>query len=163
MREAAPEPDQVRESDDEPDLLLGLAYRLGQRLAGPQVAADRDVERARPGVLRRGAALEERERSAVGVDATDPDVERSVPVAVAMDVGARLGGAGRLAVLVENVERLVLRIGRRGRGPSESFEHVLERAVGDQLLGELVAARPHLALDDAVLGEPVLADPVEPR
>ena len=32
-----------------------------------------------------------------------------------------------------------------------------------QLLGELVAAGPHLALHDAVLGEPVLADPVEPR
>ena len=47
-------------------------------------------------------------------------------------------------------------------GRSESFENVLEGAVGDELLGELVAAGPHLALNDAVLGEPVLANPVEP-
>ena len=46
---------------------------------------------------------------------------------------------------------------------SETFEHVLERALGDQLVGELVAAGPDLAAHDAVLGEAVLADPVEAR
>ena len=61
---------------------------------------------------------ERRWKSANGrrlVDPADPDVERSVPVAVAMDLAAGLASAGGPAVLVEDVERLVLRIGdRRG-------------------------------------------------
>ena len=92
-----------------------------------------------------------------------------MPVAVAMDLAARLRARRWAGRVVEDVEELVLRIGDRRRrqlrafgSGSEALEHVLERAVGDQLLRELVAAGPHLALDDAVLAEPVLADPVEP-
>ena len=40
---------------------------------------------------------------------------------------------------------------------------MLERALGDELVGELVPARAHLATDEAVVAEAVLADPVEPR
>ena len=127
------------------------------------MAADRDIECAGPAVFRRRAALEERERPTVGVDAADPDVKRSVPVTVAVNVAPALGLTGGRAVRVEDGEQLVLRIGRSRRCRSESFEDVLEGAVGDELLGELVPARSHLALNDAVLGEPVLADPVEPR
>ena len=45
---------------------------------------------------------------------------------------------------------------------SEPLEHVLEGAVGEQLLRELATAGPHLAPHDAISGEPVLADPIEP-
>src|SRR3954451_138730 len=44
---------------------------------------------------------------------------------------------------------------------SEPLEHVVERALGDELFGELVAPRPNLALHDSVGAEAVLADPVE--
>ena len=45
---------------------------------------------------------------------------------------------------------------------SEPLENPVEGAVGDELLGELVAPGSHLAADDAVVAEPVLADPIEP-
>src|SRR4051812_33489077 len=44
---------------------------------------------------------------------------------------------------------------------SEPLEHVVERALGYELFGELVAPRPNLALHDSVVAEAVLADPVE--
>ena len=85
-------PSRVRSSraDGEPDLLLRLADCLGEGLAGTEVPAHGDVERARPGVLRPRTSLEEGERPAVSVDASDPDVECAVPVAVAVDVAAAL-------------------------------------------------------------------------
>ena len=111
MREAASEPDEALGRHLQPDLLLGLPGRVGERLAGTEVAADRDVERTRPRVLRLRAALEEDERPALLVEPADPDVESRVPVAVAMDVAATLPAAGRHPVGVEDVELLVLRIG----------------------------------------------------
>src|SRR4029079_13217326 len=92
-----PEGCQLGEREDEADLLLGLPHRLGKALACAQVPSDGNIERAGPGVLRCGSALEQRERSTVGVDAANPDVERSVPVTVAVDVAASLGGACRHA------------------------------------------------------------------
>ena len=48
-------------------------------------------------------------------------------------------------------------------GGSEPLQDAVERALSDELLGELVPARTHLAADDAVVAEAVLAHPVEPR
>ncbi len=45
----------------------------------------------------------------------------------------------------------------------EPLEHAVERTLGDELLGELVAPRSDLAADHAVVAEAVLADPVEAR
>jgi hypothetical protein len=39
---------------------------------------------------------------------------------------------------------------------------VVERTLGDELVGQLVAAGAHLAPNEAVVTEAVLADPVEP-
>ena len=111
-RKASTEPGQVGQGDVEADLLVRFADRLLERLAGTEMPADGDVERAGPGVLGAGAALEERERPSALVDAADPDVERAVPVAVAVDVTSGLDRTRASTVLVKDVEQLVLRIGR---------------------------------------------------
>ena len=110
-RKAAAEPGQVGQGDVETDLLVRFADRVRERLAGTEMPADGDVERAGPGVLGSGAALEEGERPTVLVDAADPDVQRAVPVAVAVDVASGLDRTRGAAALVQDVEQLVLRIG----------------------------------------------------
>ena len=107
-----PEPRQILQSDREPDLLLGFASRVGERFAGSEMPANGNVERARPRVLRLRAPLEEGEQPPRLVDAADPDVQRTVPVAVAVDILAELPNAGGTTVLVEDVEGIVLGIGR---------------------------------------------------
>ena len=111
-REAAAEPCDVPELDQNADLLLGLAHCLGERLAGAKVPTHGDVEGAGPGVLRVRSSLEEREGQSACIDAPDPDVECPVPVPVAMDIATALSDPRALAVLFENVEQLVLWVGR---------------------------------------------------
>src|SRR5262249_27214801 len=157
--------DEISDADCEADLLLGLAHRLGESLARAEVAAHGDVECSGPHVLRARPALEEDERLTIGARAADPDMERGVPVAVAVHVATPLRQAGRTAVRVEHVEQLVLRVGRSNgsRPRSETLENVLECALGEELLGELVTAGADLTPDHAVVAEPVLPHPVEPR
>jgi hypothetical protein len=52
-RKASTETDQVGQGDVETDLLVRFANRLLERLAGTEMPADGDVERAGPGVLGR--------------------------------------------------------------------------------------------------------------
>jgi len=110
-REAATEGGEIVRHDPEPDLLVCFAYGLREGLSCPQVPANGDIECPRPRVLRTGSALEERELSPCLVDTTDPDVKGAVPVAVAVDSASLLDLAGRRAVLVQDVEELVLRVG----------------------------------------------------
>ena len=126
-------------------------------LAGAQMPSHRDIECAGPAVLRG--------RSGAGRARTGDRRRRCRrPRCAARRASRRHGGCRRVACSHRWACRS--RPGRRTARPvdrsfptgrSESFENVLEGAVGDELLGELVAAGPHLALNDAVLGEPVLA------
>ncbi len=110
---AEPQPDHVRGADGEADLLLGLAEGRLDRLAGARVAGHGDVERAGPGVLPLGAALEDEVRRPIE-HAPHPDVHAAVPVAVAVHGGARLlPPEGRALARVEIEElSLVLRPSR---------------------------------------------------
>jgi len=70
-----------------------------------------------------------------------------------MAFGLKLANVGKEGVdeRVRNAARIL------------QIEHLLERTFRDELVGQLVPARSHLAAYEAVLAEPVLADPVEPR
>jgi hypothetical protein len=108
LRDAVPHPgrDQLPLVHDPPDLLLRLAERLPETLAGPVVAADRRVEDQGVGVLVTTAALEGDDLAADGIQPDDPDVDRTVPVAVAVDLVAPLGPSGGGAVGADDVEEL---------------------------------------------------------
>jgi hypothetical protein len=71
----------------------------------PIVTTDRRVEFSRPGVLPQTTALDE-EKAIFGRFARDPDVDRPMPVAVAVDLGPRFDPAGRRPVGADDVEEL---------------------------------------------------------
>ena len=106
-------PSRVRSTNVTSSPISSSASRIAwaKRLTSAEMPAHGDVERARPRVLRLRPSLEEGERPSVLVDASDPDVERTVPVAVTVDVASGFDGAGMATLLVQDVERFVLRIG----------------------------------------------------
>jgi hypothetical protein len=77
-----------------PQFLLHLADYLLKPFSGAKVTANGDIELARPGVLGRGTALEEHACPARGISPNEPEVKGTMPIAIPMDGGTRLGNAG---------------------------------------------------------------------
>src|SRR5690625_3697642 len=81
--------------DRDADLLLDLSVGLFDGFPGGEVPADGGIEGAWPGVL--GASSLVHEQVGRRGEPVDPDVNRPVPVAIAMDIGAALDDSGRPA------------------------------------------------------------------
>src|SRR5438093_7764463 len=85
--------DEVLFRDDEPQLLFDLAQPALDALAGGVVAGRAHVPQAWPGVLDLRAALQDEVWRVRRRRHHDPAMKGAVPVTVAVDLAARLGGA----------------------------------------------------------------------
>ncbi len=93
--------------DSQAQLLLDLAQPARERaLPASQVPGGGDVEAPRPGVFRRGAALDEQVRS-LGISAVHPAVKAPVPEPPAVGLALPRDLTRRSPEAVEHVEQLV--------------------------------------------------------